>query len=52
MQKVTLVHVPFFTSRAEEKNKEVFEKTASIYQSQEINNVLNSTFKGTIEAEN
>jgi len=39
-------------SRAEEKNKEVFEKIVSIYHSQEINNFLNSTFKGTIEAAN
>ncbi len=39
-------------SRAEEKNKEVFEKIVSIYHSQEINDFLNSTFKGTIEAAN
>ncbi|MGF1909580.1 MetQ/NlpA family ABC transporter substrate-binding protein [Vibrio kasasachensis] len=39
-------------SRAEEKNKEVFEKIVSIYHSQEINDFLNTTFKGTIEAAN
>lgn len=39
-------------SRNEEKNKEVFDKIISIYHSPEINDFLNTTFKGTIEAAN
>ncbi|WP_295892124.1 MetQ/NlpA family ABC transporter substrate-binding protein [uncultured Vibrio sp.] len=39
-------------SRDEEKNKEVFKKIVSIYHSQAINEFLDTTFKGTIEAAN
>ncbi|NAZ52161.1 methionine ABC transporter substrate-binding protein [Vibrio toranzoniae] len=39
-------------ARNEDKNKKVFETILSIYHSQEINNFLDTTFKGTIEAAN
>ncbi|NOI36439.1 methionine ABC transporter substrate-binding protein [Vibrio cyclitrophicus] len=39
-------------AREEDKNNEVYKKIISIYHSQEINDFLNSTFKGTIEAAN
>ncbi|MFL7014633.1 MetQ/NlpA family ABC transporter substrate-binding protein [Vibrio cyclitrophicus] len=39
-------------AREEDKNNEVYKKIISIYHSQGINDFLNSTFKGTIEAAN
>ena len=44
--------VMVIASRDDEKNKEVFKKIVSIYQSQQIHDFLESTFKGTIEAAN
>ncbi|UTT84645.1 MetQ/NlpA family ABC transporter substrate-binding protein [Vibrio pelagius] len=39
-------------TREEDKNNETYKKIISIYHSQEINDFLASTFKGTIEAAN
>ncbi|MCC4782876.1 MetQ/NlpA family ABC transporter substrate-binding protein [Vibrio lentus] len=39
-------------AREEDKNNETYKKIISIYHSQEINDFLNTTFKGTIEAAN
>ncbi|MDV7105747.1 MetQ/NlpA family ABC transporter substrate-binding protein [Vibrio sp. TH_r3] len=39
-------------AREEDKDKEVFKKIMSIYHSEEINDFLTETFKGTIEAAN
>ncbi|WP_241430382.1 MetQ/NlpA family ABC transporter substrate-binding protein, partial [Vibrio sp. 624788] len=39
-------------AREEDKNNETYKKIISIYHSQEINDFLDTTFKGTIEAAN
>ncbi|OED71579.1 methionine ABC transporter substrate-binding protein [Vibrio splendidus ZS-139] len=51
-QKDAPLAVMVVAAREEDKNNETYKKIISIYHSQEINDFLDSTFKGTIEAAN